>query len=166
MTENQRSRRDVLLAGVSGLAATLASRRSASGAELAAGSPHQSAESKTGPLPPVLKVNLAGYSFRSQLDKPGKPGKMSLFDLVELGARLGIDAIEPTSYYFLRTDDAFIYELKRKAFLAGLEISGTPIRNNFCQPPGPGLDKEIAHVRTWVDHCVKLGSPAIRVFAG
>jgi len=163
-TENP-TRRDALLAGASGVAATMgwaASRRARAAAASAgkpAGDNHQ-------PSPHVFKISLAGYSFRDYLDKPGKPGKMSLFDMVDLGARIGLDAIEPTSYYFLRTDDAFIYELKRRTFLAGLEISGTPIRNNFCLPPGPKLDQEIAHVRTWVDHCVKLGSPAIRIFAG
>ncbi len=118
------------------------------------------------PSPKRFKISLAGYSFRQYLDQEGKPGKMSLFDLVDLCVQLGIDAIEPTSYYFLKTDDEYLNTLKRKVFLAGLEISGTPIRNNFCLPPGPELDKELAHVRKWVDICAKLGSPVSRIFAG
>ena len=160
------SRRQMLLTGAAGLATTMATRTPTHGAETSGASGDRPDASRAGPVPHVYKISVAGYSFRGDLDRPGEPGKMSLFDLVDLARRLELDAIEPTSYYFLREDDEFIYALKRRAFLAGLEISGTPIRNNFCLPPGPALEKELAHVRKWVDHCVKLGSPAIRVFAG
>jgi sugar phosphate isomerase/epimerase len=116
-------------------------------------------------LPPVLKTSLAGYSFREYLDRPGQPGKMSLMDLADYSARLQIDAYEPTFYYFLKTDDAWIYALKRHILLAGLEISCTPNNNNFAKPvseQGPEREK----IRHSVDWAVKLGSPAIRVFAG
>jgi len=130
------------------------------------------AGAKGEPLPPVLKTSVSGYSFRDYLDKageggkPGTPGKMSLFDLADMAARWKIDAIEPTSYYFLKDDDAYVISLKRKIFLNGLEISGTPVGNNFCLPPGPELTEQINLVKKWVDICSKLGSPAIRVFAG
>ncbi len=117
-------------------------------------------------LAPAIRLSLAGYSFREVLDRPGQPGKMSLKELVTYAARLGIDGVEPTSYYFLRTDDAYIYDLKRHAVLLGMDISGTPIRSAFSHPPGAALDEEMAHVRKWVDICVKLGSPVIRIFAG
>ena len=160
------SRRQILLTGAAGLATTMATRSPTQGAEKSVARGDRPDAGKPGAVPHVYKISVAAYSFRSDLDRPGKPGKMSLFDLVELAQRLGLDAIEPTSYYFLREDDAFLYDLKRRTFLAGLEISGTPIRNNFCLPPGPQLDKELAHVRRWVDHSAKLGSPAIRIFAG
>ncbi|GMU20243.1 MAG: xylose isomerase [Phycisphaerae bacterium] len=168
MVQHKRSRRAVLAAGVSGVVTAWGAAHAAESnqAPRPSDSPAGAAPSRVGPLPPVLKTSIAAYSYRSVLDTPGKPGQMSLFDLVDLAARLQLDAIEPTSYYFLRDDDEFILRLKRHTFLAGLEISGTPVRNNFCQPPGPELEKEIAHVRSWVDRCVKLGSPAIRVFAG
>ncbi len=118
------------------------------------------------PLPARLKLSLAGYSFRRELDTPGKPGAMSLLDLADLCARLDLDAIEPTSYYFLRTDDEWLYRLKSHIFRLGLEISGTPINTNFALPPGPERDAQLAHCRTWVDIAQKLGSPTIRVFAG
>ncbi len=118
------------------------------------------------PLPARLKLSLAGYSFRKELDTPGKPGAMSLFDLADLCARLDLDAIEPTSYYFLRTDDEWLYRLKSHIFRLGLEISGTPINTNFALPSGEERDAQLAHCRAWVDIAAKLGSPTIRVFAG
>ncbi|MHC4799163.1 MAG: sugar phosphate isomerase/epimerase family protein, partial [Planctomycetota bacterium] len=89
-----------------------------------------------------------------------------LCDLADMCARLGLDAVEPTSYYFLKSDDDFVYQLKHHIFKLGLEVSGVPIRNNFCLPPGKKLDKEMAHVRKWVNICAKLGSPTMRIFAG
>ena len=134
MPDSTPSRRDLLLAGVSGLAATIMPTPAAH-AEQQAPTPTAPAQSPTtAPLPAVLKLSIAAYSFRQDLDQPGQPGKMSLFDLVDLCARLGVEGLETTSYYFLRTDDQFIYELKRRVFLAGLEISGTPVGNNFCLP--------------------------------
>jgi len=151
------SRRDVLIGGTAAAVSSVGLARAAVPSS-------QPADAE--PLPGQLKISLAGYSFRDFLDRPGKPGKMSLLDFVDLSVKWGLDAVEPTSYYFLRDDDEFIYALKRRAFLAGIEISGTPVGNNFCKKPGPDLDKQIAHVRTWVDHCVKLGSPVIRIFGG
>jgi sugar phosphate isomerase/epimerase len=160
MDLGRQSRRAVLAAGVSGIVAGMVTERRA----LAQAAPD--AAPKDGPLPPVLKTSIAGYAFREFLDKPGTPGKMSLFDLADMAARWKIDAIEPTSYYFLKDDDEYVHALKRKVFLNGLEISGTPVGNNFCLPPGPELTEQINLVKKWVDICVKLGSPAIRVFAG
>lgn len=154
---NQFSRRDMLRTGLSG-AAIAATSGLASGGETSAATSRD--------LPGDLKTSIAGYSYRELMDKPGQPGKMSLFDLVDICARLGVDAIEPTSYYFLKTDDEYVYALKRKAFLTGIEISGSPTRDNFCYPPGPELDAEIKKVKEWVDLCAKLGAPAIRIFAG
>jgi sugar phosphate isomerase/epimerase len=154
------SRRQILTAAA-GMSASVLTPGVTRAADPGAGDPKDRPQS-----PKRFKISLAGYSFRQFLDQPGQPGKMSLFDLVDLCVKLGIDAIEPTAYYFLKTDDEYLYDLKRKIFLAGLEISASPTRNNFCLPPGPRLDKELEAVRNWVDVCVKLGAPAIRVFAG
>ncbi len=163
--ETTQSRRTLLLAGLSGAAAAMARTKTARGADQESISNAEPPAGKGQPLPAVLKVSLAGYSFRDFLDKPGKPGKMTLFDLTELCARLGTDAVEPTFYYFLKTDDEYVYSLKRKIFLAGLDISCTPTNNNFCKP-APDVDEDVARINKWVDIAVKLGSPAIRIFAG
>lgn len=164
MSQRQWSRRSVLAAGAAGMGVGMLSGVGNGGQNQAdAGEPLSATPDAA---MHDYKVSIAGYSFRNDLDRPGERRKMSLLDLVDLAARLEIDAVEPTSYYFFKTDDAELYELKRRVFLAGLEISGTPVGNNFCLPPGPKLDEQLALVRTWVDHCVKLGSPAIRIFAG
>src|SRR2546423_9432637 len=76
--------------------------------------------------PSHLKLSLAAYSYRDQLT--GKRGRMDLFDFVGLAADMGLDAVEPTSYYF--PDDVgtdYLHRLKQHAFLLGLDISGTAV---------------------------------------
>lgn len=164
MNEKKASRRNILLAGASGMAAAVLS----SSGRLAAAEPAPALQplSRGKSLPSSLKLSLAAYSFRQHLDTLGKPGEMSLLDLAEMCAELGLDAIEPTSYYFLKTDDEFVFALKRKIFLLGLTVSGMPIRDNFALPDGPEFDAQLEHVRTWVDIAAKLGAPNIRIFAG
>jgi sugar phosphate isomerase/epimerase len=48
----------------------------------------------------------------------------------------------------------------------GLDVSGTAVGNDFCHPSGPDRDREIAHVKQWVDNAEILGAPVIRIFSG
>lgn len=115
--------------------------------------------------PGRLKLSLAAYSYRNLLQGPDK--KMDLFDFVNLGADMGLDAVEPTSYYFPPdADAAYMHRLRLHAFRLGLDISGTAIGNNFCLPEGPERDKQIELARTWIDHAAAMHAPVIRIFAG
>lgn len=115
--------------------------------------------------PSRMKLSLAAYSFRDALTGPKK--SMTLDDFVDRAAAWDLDALEPTSYYFPDPPTPeYCRRLRRHAFLLGLGISGTAIRNTFTHPPGPELAKEIAHVKRWVDRAVDLGAPTIRIFAG
>jgi sugar phosphate isomerase/epimerase len=92
---------------------------------------------------------------------------MDLFDYVNLAADMGLDAVEPTSYYFppnVTTD--YLHRLKQHAFVLGLDISGTAIGNNFCLAPGPKRDEQLASARSWIDRAAELDAPVIRIFAG
>ena len=112
-----------------------------------------------------MKLSLAGYSLRDALAGPKK--SMSLDDFVDLAATYDLDAVEPTSYYFPDPPTPeYCRALRRHAFLKGLAISGTAVRNTFTYAPGPQLDKEIDHVKRWADLAAELHAPTIRIFAG
>lgn len=114
---------------------------------------------------PQFKLSLAAYSFRDLLT--AKPPKMSLAELIDLCADWRCDGVELTSYYFPpEPTHEFLLGLKRQAFLLGLEVSGTAVGNDFCLPPGPERDKEIAAVKAWADRAAVLGAPVIRIFSG
>jgi sugar phosphate isomerase/epimerase len=115
--------------------------------------------------PSHLKLSLAAYSFRDDLASPKK--SMDLFEFINRAADMGLDAVEPTSYYFPEdVTDEDLHRLKQHAFLQGLDISGTAIRNDFCLPPGDEADKDREHVRAWIGHAAELDAPVLRVMSG
>jgi sugar phosphate isomerase/epimerase len=113
-----------------------------------------------------LKLSIAAYSYRDYLTGNRLP-RMDLFEFVNLAADMALDAVEPTSYYFpAGVTHEYLSRLKLHAFKLGLDISGTAVGNNFCLPPGPKRDEQIALVTRWIDLAAELDAPVIRIFAG
>lgn len=113
-----------------------------------------------------LKLGLNAYSF----DKPLRAGTMTLADAVQFCAQNGVDAIDPTGYYFpgypAAPSDEYVYALKRLAFVNGVAISGTGVRNDFAVSDPAARRKDIQMVKDWIVAASKLGAPVIRVFSG
>ena len=115
---------------------------------------------------PNLKLSCNLYSFNSQL----RSGEMTLDQVLEFCAELGFAAVDPTAYYFpgypkVPPDD-YLYHIKRKAFLLGLDISGTGVRNDFTVPDAGKRDADVELVAIWIECAARLGAPVLRVFAG
>jgi len=113
-----------------------------------------------------FKLSLNAYSF----DKPLRAGSMTISDMLEYCSRQGFDAVDLTGYYFtgypaVPTDDV-IYNVKRKAFLLGIEIGGTGVRNDFTWADNEKRKVEKQLVKDWVIVAEKLGAPEVRIFAG
>ncbi len=115
-----------------------------------------------------LKLSLAAYSMRKYLTaKPDVEGAMNIEGFVDYCKQLKLDGTELTSYYFPKQiTPEYLDGLRQRALDAGLEISGGAIGNNYTLEPGPQLDAQIEHTRTWIGHYARLGAPVIRVFAG
>lgn len=113
-----------------------------------------------------LKLSLNAYSF----NEPLKSNTISMEELIEFAAEIGFEGIDLTGYYFPGypnvPTDAFIYQIKRKAHLSGLSISGTGIRNDFAQLDAGKRKKDIQLVKDWILVASKLGAPVIRIFSG
>lgn len=113
-----------------------------------------------------LKVSLNVYSFNALL----REGKIDLLDLLDFCAEQNIDAIDATAYYFPEypkvVEDTYLYQFKRKAFLLGVEISGTGIRNDFATPDPVKRQESIEHILQWIQAAAKMGAPTIRIFSG
>jgi len=113
-----------------------------------------------------LKLGLNAYSFNGRL----QAGSMTLADAVAFCAENGVDALDTTGYYFpgypkVPTDD-YIYGLKRTAFINGVAISGTGVRNNFAVADQDARKRDVQMVKDWIVVASKLGAPVIRVFSG
>lgn len=115
---------------------------------------------------PKLKLSLNAYSFNSLL----RSGDMDLDGLLDFCARYDFDAVDLTGYYFPGypevPEDTYINHIKRKAFLLGLDISGTGVRNDFTDPDAQKREADIALIKSWIEAAARLGAPLIRVFTG
>jgi sugar phosphate isomerase/epimerase len=113
-----------------------------------------------------LKLGLNAYSF----DKALRDGSMTLKDAVEFCAQNGVDALDATGYYFPGypsvPSDEYIYNLKRTAFVNGVGICGTGVRNNFAVADAAARKKDVQLVKNWIVVASKLGAPVIRIFSG
>jgi sugar phosphate isomerase/epimerase len=117
---------------------------------------------------PKFKFSLAAYSYRSLLQGArGKEPELTQKDFIDDCAKLGLEGTELTSYYFPKDCTAdYVRDLRRHAFLLGLDISGTAIGNEFGHPQGEKRAAEIAKTKQWIDFAEIMGAPVIRIFAG
>jgi sugar phosphate isomerase/epimerase len=126
------------------------------------------AKSKASSAQPGYKLKLSCnlYSFNEPLRK----GEMSLKEVIRFCSDIGFDAVDPTGYYFPGYPDVppdnYVYDIKQKAFLQGLDISGTGVRTDFSNPDASKRAADVELVRKWVDVAAKMDAPVLRVFAG
>jgi sugar phosphate isomerase/epimerase len=113
-----------------------------------------------------IKIALNAYSF----NRPLTAGKMTLDDVIDYCAMHNIDGVDTTGYYFpgypnVPTDE-YIYNLKKKAYLSGVTINGTGVRNDFALTDASSRKGHIQLVKDWTKVASKLGANVIRVFSG
>ena len=118
-------------------------------------------------LPAQLKTSLNAYSFNTPLLKEKT---MDLNGMIEFCASRNIEAVDITAYYFpnypMVPSDEFLYNLKKKAFSMGVEISGTGVRNDFTNPDPVKRKESVQLVKNWIVAAEKMGAPVIRIFSG
>jgi sugar phosphate isomerase/epimerase len=117
---------------------------------------------------PHLKLSVAAYSYRQFLDlkRQGREGSMTLDDFIDAGARMDLGAVEFTQYYFPQTSPEYLAHLKGRCTRLGLDVSGTAVGNNFCEPRPAKLREQIESVKKWAEHTARLGGKTMRIFAG
>jgi sugar phosphate isomerase/epimerase len=85
-------------------------------------------------------------------------------------AATGFDGVDITGYYFKGYPqvpaDEYLFNIKRKAFSLGIEISGTGVRNDFTITDKSKREQEVTLVKNWIEVAAKIGAPVIRIFAG
>jgi sugar phosphate isomerase/epimerase len=113
-----------------------------------------------------IRIAINSYSF----NRPLMAGQMTLEDVVDYCAAHNVDGLDATGYYFkgypnVPSDDV-IYSLKRRAYLNGVSISGTGVRNDFTLADNAARKEQVQLVKDWVNVGEKLGASFIRVFSG
>ena len=113
-----------------------------------------------------IKLALNSYTFNAPLTA----GKMTLDDVIEYCASQNIDGVDLTGYYFpgypAVPSDEYIFQLKRKAYLNGVTINCTGVRNDFTVADAIARKGQIQLVKDWIDVARKLGASVVRCFSG
>lgn len=116
--------------------------------------------------PPPIKLSCNLYSFNDPLSR----GEMTLDEVLVLCSEMGFAGVDPTAYYLrgypVVPDDAYLHGVKRRAFLLGLDISGTGVRNDFAVSGEESRRENVQLVKSWIGAAAKLGAPVLRVFSG
>ena len=114
----------------------------------------------------AVRLSLNAYSF----NVPLRDGSMSVDDMIDFCARQAIGALDLTAYYIKGypavPEDAELYRIKRHAFINGVALSGTGVRNDFTLADDAARKAEVQRVKAWIVGAQKLGVPTLRVFAG
>ncbi len=118
------------------------------------------------PREPRVRVGLNSFSF----NEPLRAGQLTLTDLVDFCSEHRLEYLDATGYYFpgypLAPPDEFVYALKRHAFVNGVGISGTGVRNDFAVSDEARRARDLEMVKRWIGVAQKMGASVIRVFSG
>ena len=113
-----------------------------------------------------VRLGLNLYSF----NEPLRAGTLTLDDVVDYCAQQGIDELDATGYYFpgypAVPDAAFLHQLKRRAFVNGVTIGGTGVRNDFAVTDAAARRRDVEMVKAWIEAAARLGATVVRIFAG
>lgn len=114
----------------------------------------------------AVRIALNAYSF----NQPLRDKSIDWNGVVDYCAQHGISALDATGYYFdtypKAPPPAVLHALKRRAFLNGVSISGTGVRNDFAVTDPAARRRDIAMVKEWIDAAALLGASIVRVFTG
>jgi sugar phosphate isomerase/epimerase len=114
----------------------------------------------------AVQLALNAYSF----NQPLRDKSIDWNGVVDYCARHGIRGLDATGYYFdgypKAPSPAVIHALKRRAFLNGVTICGTGVRNDFAVTDASARARDIAMVKEWIEAASLMGATVIRVFTG
>ncbi|MBE0659636.1 MAG: sugar phosphate isomerase/epimerase [Bryobacteraceae bacterium] len=114
----------------------------------------------------AVQLALNAYSF----NQPLRDKSIDWNGVVDYCARHGIQGLDATGYYFdgypKPPSPAVIHALKRRAFLNGVTICGTGVRNDFAVTDSAARARDIAMVKEWIEAASLMGASVIRVFSG
>ena len=108
-----------------------------------------------------LPIGVSTYSFWHF-----KGDKVEILDCIDHAARMGFDGVEILHQQMRSEDNAYLQELKRRAFTQGLDLMGFSTHQGFVSPDKSVRQKNIDHTLRCIDLAFRLGIPTLRVNTG
>jgi L-ribulose-5-phosphate 3-epimerase len=108
-----------------------------------------------------LRIGVSTYSFwHFRGEKP------EIADCIDRAAAMGFDGVEILHQQMKSEDNAYLQELKRRAFTQGLDLMGFSTHQGFVSPDKTARQKNIDHTLRCIDLAYRLGIPTLRVNTG
>ena len=108
------------------------------------------------------RIAVSTYSFwRFREDS-----RLTMPKCIDLAAEMGFDGVELLEIQMEEKTDAFLNQLKRQAFLNGLDLVGMSTHQDFVDPNPEQRRKNIEQTNASIELAYKLGIPTIRVNTG
>jgi len=140
-------------------------RRGFVGTGLAAGlalaAPKRAAASEAAPAKRRTRFAVSTYSFWHFRGE-----RVPIESCIEQAAAMGFDGVEILHRQMASEDNAYLQQLKRLAFVHGLDLCGFSTHQGFVYPDEGERQKNIDHTLHCIELAYKLGIPTIRVNTG
>jgi L-ribulose-5-phosphate 3-epimerase len=144
-------------------AATLAA--AASGSAALANTQAPAATQATQPKNPPHRPNRIAVSTYAYYQFRNKELR-SIETCIDLAAEMGFDGVEILHRQMEKEDNAHLQQLKRRAFLLGLDLCGFSTHQTFLSPDKNVRQKNIEHTIHCIELAYAMGIPTMRVNTG
>jgi sugar phosphate isomerase/epimerase len=140
-------------------------RRGFVGTGLAAGlalaAPQHARAAEAAPAKRRTRFAVSTYSFWHFRGE-----RVPIESCIEQAAAMGFDAVEILHRQMASEDNGYLQQLKRLAFVHGLDLCGFSTHQGFVYPDEAERQKNIDHTLHCIELAYKLGIPTIRVNTG
>ncbi len=110
---------------------------------------------------PRVKLGLSTYSYWHFRDP-----KVSIETVIDEAARLDVSGVDVLHRQMDAEDTAYCNQLKRHAFLNGIDLIALSIHQDFVDPDPEYRKQQIAHTVHCLELAHQMGIPAIRLNSG
>jgi L-ribulose-5-phosphate 3-epimerase len=108
-----------------------------------------------------LRIGVSTYSFWHFTKD-----RVEIETCIDHAARMGFDGVEILHQQMRSEDNAYLQELKRRAFTHGLDLMGFSTHQGFVSPDKSVRQKNIDHTLRCIELAWRLGIPTLRVNTG
>lgn len=112
--------------------------------------------------PPPNRIAVSTYSFWQFRHRDLR----GVEKCIDLAAEMGFDGVEILHRQMEKESDDYLQQLKRRAFLNGLDLCGFSIHQRFLSPDKDVRQKNIDHTIHCLELAYKMGIPTMRVNTG
>jgi sugar phosphate isomerase/epimerase len=104
-----------------------------------------------------LRIGVSTYSFWHFT-----PQRIEIEDCIDHAAAMGFDGVEILHQQMRSEDNAYLQELKRRAFAQGLDLMGFSTHQGFVSPDKSVRQKNVDHTLRCIELAWRLGIPTLR----